>query len=231
MKHKLLLSIALVMSLFGGQLFAQADFQITELFFGLSGDDGTEDWIEITNFGDAAGDTGTLFYDDESADITAAGNLDSFILSPGETAVFLLDDNTAAIDEFNTIWSGVANVGLTNGGGGLGQNDDTAFLLDAGGGVIESVAYGAGLENIVVDTEVSGTLVIATVQANLFGTATSTSLADAVLSAEFFNDNLNGTRPNLVRLAGNPGLVTIPEPSMGFALAGLALCALGRRRK
>ena len=230
MNRKLLFALALVLGCANGQLFADADFQITELYFGLSGADGTNDWIEVTNFGTMAGDTATLFYDDESADIASAGNLDSFILNPGESAVFLIDDENSAIDEFNSIWSGVDNVGLTNGGGGLGQDDDAALLLDSAGNVIESVAYGTGLDNFLLDTEASGTLVFSTVQANLFGTPFSSSLTDG-LSAEFVNSNLNDVAPNLIRLAGSPGVSTIPEPSIGFALVGLAICAVSRRRK
>ena len=229
MKTRFLLAAALALSCVASYSFADADFQITELYFGLSGSDGTEDWIEITNFGTMSGDTATLFYDDISADIMAAGNLDSFILAPGESAIFLIDDNTDSIDEFNMLWSGVANVGLTNGGGGLGQDDDAAFLLNSDGDVIESVAYGSGLENILLDTEANGTQVYATVQSSLFGSTFSSSLTDG-LSGEFENTNLNDTAPNLVRLAGNPGITAIPEPNMAIVLA-LASVGIYRRKR
>ena len=67
---------------------AQANplWRVTEIYAGISGEDGTNDWFELTNVGSMPGDTGTLFYDDESADILEAGQLDSFILAPGESA-------------------------------------------------------------------------------------------------------------------------------------------------
>ena len=51
------------------------DLQITEIWAGQTGDDLTEDWLEITNVGTAAwvfGVDPNLFYDDESADTTDA---------------------------------------------------------------------------------------------------------------------------------------------------------------
>src|SRR5262245_36792513 len=83
---------------------ATAGLQITEVYFGLSGDDGTPDWFEITNYGDATGDTGTLYYDDESADPTVNGQLDSILLAPGASAVFLIEAGTGDIDTFASIW-------------------------------------------------------------------------------------------------------------------------------
>ena len=71
---------------------ATADLTVTELFTGLSGEDGTADWIEVTNTGTGTIDTGDFFYDDDSADINDAGQLDSILLGAGQSAIFLEDD-------------------------------------------------------------------------------------------------------------------------------------------
>ena len=200
-------------------------FQITEVFTGLSGEDGTQDWIEVTNTGDMAGQTGSLLYDDSSPSVANAGTLTDFTLAPGESAVFLLDSAPVddvtygtAIEEFNAIWGGGINVGLTNGGGNLGQGSDSANIGSDNAGVfdvISSAAYAAGGALETIDF-VSGTEAPSAIGVN-----------GAYESAEFFNDNL-GDPDNMVSLIGSPGL--IPEPAT-LGLLGLGAVALLRRRR
>lgn len=127
------------------------DARITELWVGRSGPDGTRDWLEVTNLGDTAIDTGDIAYDDVSADINLALILPSFILAPGESAVFLIDidaDDSQfpnAGEEFFSVWDLMPSDINLNGGqadGGLsGSNRDAANLMDLSGTIIDTFSY------------------------------------------------------------------------------------------
>lgn len=126
---------------------------ITEVWVGRSGADGTQDWIEVTNMGDTAFDTGEIIYDDSNPTVMSGGFLQSFNLGPGESVVFLLDavaDNQTDFDnagaEFFAVWDlfdpTMMDLGVTGGGGGLGQSGDSANLLDPkSGSIIDSFSY------------------------------------------------------------------------------------------
>ena len=206
---------------------AQADpaFRITEAYVGLSGPDGTEDWIEVTNLGDMVGDTGTLLYDDESAlindedangdpvmpffDPSIGGVLDSFLLAPGESAIFLVDDSSAeSIDDFVALWGSGINVGLTNGGGSLGGGGDQANLFDA-------------TTFALIDSEdTPGGLSGATSTIDLRGPAALSVLGEdgAFESGPFVNDGLNPVDPFEITLVGSPG-IGVPEPTAALLVA------------
>ena len=217
----------------GNLLFADVSFQITESYSGLSGEDGTADWIEVTNFGTVTGDTSTLFYEDSSADPTIAQQLPVFNLAPGESAVILVSvgagDEATEISNFEQIWGAFGNVGAID-GGGLGGSDDI-FLFDStdpAANIIDSVSYSDSLTDFFLETEGDGTDVYATVQYTIGDGAFSSSTASG-LSNPFFNDNL-GSAIDQVRLAGNPRLASIPEPNSALVLS-IGLCALVRRRR
>ena len=135
------------------------DARITELWPGRSGPDGTQDWFEVSNLGDTAFDTGDIAYDDSSADINVALVLPSFILEPGESAVFLIDIDaddpqfSNAGEEFLAVWDMFPADGNLNGGqadGGLGgSNPDAANLMDLNGTIIDTFSY-------VPDTDLDG---------------------------------------------------------------------------
>lgn len=195
---------------------ASAQWAVTEVFTGLSGEDGTQDWIEVTWLGAGTGDTGSLIYDDSNPNVGNAGTLDSFVLGTGESAVFLLD--TVAVDdllfadaitEFEAIWGVTGNIGYTNGGGALGQGSDSANIgVDNAGSfdTIASLSYSAGGQ-------------LETTQ-QLGGTVSLSVLGQdgAFESNPFFNDNL-GLPGDTATLVGSP--LAIPAP------ASIALLALG----
>jgi hypothetical protein len=136
-----------------------------------------------------------------------------------------------AIEEFNSVWNDVANVGAVD-GGGLGGGGDTVFLfnsMDPMADVVDAATYLEGDVDVLLGNLDDGTGVYATVQFLADGTALP-SLISGGLSNPFFNDNL-GTSNDTVVLAGNPGTTsTIPEPSSALILS-IGLCALARRRR
>lgn len=200
---------------------ASADLLITEGYFGVTGEDGTEDWFEVTWTGAGTFDTGTLFYDDESADPTVNAGLSSFILNTGESAVFLVDSGAAEIATFLSVWGPVANVGTTAGGGGLSQNGDSIFLFDgntAGANIVASVAFGSQAED--------------EVRTRVFDALGNESFSElgvngGFASNPFFNDNIGGSA-NEIFLIGSPGVVPAPG---AVALLGLGGLLAGRRRR
>lgn len=201
---------------------ASANLQVTEAYTGLSGPDGTEDWFEITWTGAGTFDTGTLAYDDSSADFASGGILDSFILNTGESAVFLIETTDSAdITEFNSIWGGGINVGLANGGGALGQGGDTITIFDAATQqVLLSVDTPGGLSGDIRTIE----------YVNGVAQASITGVNGAYNSTIFTNDNGPdfGFPDDQVFLIGSPGQVPAPGAAVLAAAAGLA--AARRRR-
>lgn len=195
-------------------------FVVTEVYVGVTGDDGTDDWFELTNFGDQPGDTGTLFFEDNSRDSTRADQLSSLILSPGESAVFLITGNfeVEAVD-FWTVWGGSVRLGMVD-GAGLGQNDEiNLFDSNAADAVLLFRLSISGSHDISRATFVydqAGEL-----------SASIAGVAGAYESAEFFNDDL-GDPDDMISLVGSPGV--IPEPQ-GALLLVAALFFYGARRR
>lgn len=222
------MKIAALFALAGIASASAADIVVTEAFTGLSGEDGTVDWFEITNTGASAFDTGTLAYDDDSAALADGGILDSVMLGAGQSMIVLIsDDNEAsddvtyasAIEEFNAIWGYTGLIGLSNGGGGLGQGGDQINLIDV------------MTETVISFVDVPGALSggLSTIQFDEMGNA-SPSIAGvngAYSSIAFFNDNL-GLPGNEAVLVGNPGFVPAPG---AVAMLGLGGLIAGRRRR
>ncbi len=121
----------------GNVLPAAPDLLITEIFSGQEGDDLTADWFEIYNAGTVAWTSGVnedLYYDDESADASAADLVQGVsIIPPGGYAIVLITDNTdEEVNTFITVWSEVIDltgveVGYTD-GAGLGGGGDAVNI-------------------------------------------------------------------------------------------------------
>jgi len=206
---------------------ASAQVQITEIYPGITGEDGTNFWFEVTNTSGANFDTGNLFWDDDSPNQLDGSALDSFVLAPGESAVFLIADDLTdvtdtvnfsnTITEFESVWGSVVNVGITNGGGGLSQNGDSVNLsFDGGLSFPISLVFGSGFAN-------SG----ATIDSTGAPTDSVLGVNGAYQSNSFFNDNI-GDVNNQYSLIGSPG--TVPAPA-SVALLGLGGLAAARRRR
>lgn len=208
-----------LLALVGATGTASADLLITEIYAGVTGEDGTEDWFEVTWTGAGTFDTGTLFYDDESADPTVNAAMSSFILNTGESAIFLIDAGDAEVLTFQTVWGSVDNVGFTTGGGGLSQNGDSVFVFDgntAGANEIASVAFDGFSGTATLEFDAAGNSSISQIGVN-----------GAYASNPFFNDNIGGAN-NEIFLIGSPGAVPTPG---AVALLGLGGLLAGRRRR
>lgn len=196
-----------------------ADVQVTEIYAGISGEDGTPDWFEITWNGVGTFDTAGLYYDDDSADPAVNAQLSSIILNSGDVAIFLISNDVADFALFADVWGTVANIGLVD-GSGLGQGGDAVNLFDgntAGANLLASAAYPAFNDNFFSTWDFTS------------GSATASVLGvnGAYESNAFFNDNVGGPN-NEVTLIGSPGV--IPTPG-SIALLGLAGAIISRRRR
>ena len=113
------------------------DLQITEMWMGNDpGSNLSEDWFEITNFGDTSWTTadGNLYMDDDSADTGDAAIMTGITsIAPGETVVFV-DESTSS--DWSTLWTPevtLPQVGDYD-GKGLGQGGDgVSLFIDNGG--------------------------------------------------------------------------------------------------
>ncbi|MBT2800991.1 ExeM/NucH family extracellular endonuclease [Halomonas sp. ISL-56] len=109
---------------------------ITEIWSGQSGADVTEDWFEITNRSNETLDftTQPLCYDDDSADPEDAVEIQGLTsLSPGESAIVMVDGNTESVAEFRSAWSNLQNIdslkiGYAEDASGLGGGGDAVTL-------------------------------------------------------------------------------------------------------
>lgn len=205
-------------------------FKITEAYAGVSGNDGTTDWFELTNFGDMAGNIGSYYYDDDSADPSVDYVLPNFDVEPGESVIVLIegldDPLTPEVDEeaeniatFYSFWGlpSSVQVGATD-GGSLGGGGDAVNVFDGNlvlSGLVDSLTYAstdAGLTGTMED--VTGMGPIAESQVGVNGAFTSVGTT--------------GIGP----LVGSPGRISgVPEPaSMVLMVLGAVGLTLVRRR-
>jgi hypothetical protein len=203
---------------------AQANIVITEVFIGLNGEDGTQDWYELTNTGTTAIDLTGWRMDDSSASF-ASGVALSGSIAAGQSAIFVIGsaavDNVSfanSIAEFQGIWNYSGQIASTSGSGvGLSQDGDGVNIFNAGGTLIDSMSYGAiaGTELFTVEIGPDGQ------RFSVLGEN------GAYQSDAFFNDNL-GLPGNSASLVGSPGVVPVPGVAALLALGGIAA---GRRRR
>lgn len=110
---------------------ATAQLVITEIWQGVSGPDHTTDWFEVTNFGAAAFDATSLYFDDDSNDPLSAVQLFGIAsIGAGESVIFV-EGGHVAVTQFMNVW-GVAGVQIGwHDGPGFGQGGDAAYLYDS----------------------------------------------------------------------------------------------------
>lgn len=212
------LAIASVAGLCAASAAADFDLQITEMWMGNEpGNNLTEDWVEITNFGDmawTAATDGNLWFDDISADTDDAVIMDGIAsIAPGETVVFVNGD-AAGLAEWTALWGAVATlpqVGIHD-GSGLGQGGDGVAIW-----------VGASAAGTPVDFETFP-------NADFNGGQSW----DVVLGAFSTVGNLSGAVATIgVNDEGQSAIAspgTIPAPG-SLALLGLGGLAAARRRR
>lgn len=128
-----------------GSASAAFDLQITEMWMGNEpGSNLTEDWFEITNYGDTDftfGVDGDLYFDDDSFDWTVADLMEGVTtIAAGESVVFV-DGGAIATGEFALVWGALpgVQVGYYDGSGLSQGGDGVGIFLDAGLDGIDAV--------------------------------------------------------------------------------------------
>lgn len=152
---RILLSAAAMAAFLSSPALAAFDLQITEMFPGIESpadENLSEDWFEVTNFGDmpwVAMTDGDLYFDDDSADPNSADiMLDIASIAPGESVIFVDGDvpNKLNVVNWTNLWTtpltnagrSVPQVGSYNGSGMSDSSEDgdgaTIFLDPVGNG-------------------------------------------------------------------------------------------------
>ena len=206
---------------------AGAVLKITEMYTGLEGEDGTADWFEVTNFGDAAWDLSDapLYYLDNSdytesltKDKLALLLLDGDIIAAGESVVFLVDNE---IGTFETVWGTGIKTGFAD-GKGLGQTGDSVNLYTATGDVVATATYASSGAWATFVSDANGDMIID-------GDGNPTLAVTGVLGAYESNDFYDVENDDVdITLIGSPGVV--PEPAT-LTILGAGAVAFFRRRK
>lgn len=207
--------------------FATYDLQITEMWPGSEpGENLTDDWFEVTNFGDMAWTSadGDLYYDDNSSDASVADLMAGVSsIAPGESVVFVDGSATTGgpnVALWTIVWgpdlASIPQVGTYEGSGLGGGGDGATLFLDSANDGVD-----AGDQ---IDFE-------AYPEADPFGGqswdvgqgAFSGSIANAITTTE-----VNDVSQPAV---GTPGFLGVPEPSTLALMAIGAFGLLGARRK
>jgi hypothetical protein len=125
---------------------AAAQVHITEVM-SSSGSGGTDDWIEITNYGSAAISISGWRFDDGSFSFAASQALNGVTtIGAGESVIFIESAGGANVSAFRTFWGGLAGVqvGYYSGSGlGLSSSGDGASVFTGAGSEISRVSFGA----------------------------------------------------------------------------------------
>lgn len=222
LKNSLLtgLVVALACALAVPSLADVNDARVTEVWVGLGGGrpDGTHDWIEVTNTGVGVIDTSDLAFDDENPSFTNANVLDSVLLGPGESAIFLLDvagDNPmfdTSIEEFLSVWvpfdpDFVADAGFAD---KLSTSGDEANLFNRStGAIVDTLTYPGGLADTVATIERTGESPT-DVRMSVLG-------ENAAFESQVFFDEDTGQLAvdpsgNFLILVGSPGIFQMDMP-------------------
>ena len=219
MKKSITSVVTLIALMSATSVQAAYDLQVTEIWFGQEGTDLTEDWFEITNFGDTSWTTadGNLYFDDESADLADAELMSGISeIAPGESVVYV-GGGASSTFVFHTVWDPVKSgfqVGYHS-GSGLSQSGD-AVNVWIGGPSGAADAFGAyGNTNGFSGQSWDLTLDTFSTVGNAAGAVATIALGGS-----------SGLEPAIA----SPGSTAIPEPST-LVLGGLILFGMCVSRK
>jgi hypothetical protein len=200
---------------------ASAQVHITEVM-SSSGTGGTDDWIEITNYGSTAVSISGWRFDDGSFNFAASQALNGVTtIGAGESVIFIESAGGANISAFRNFWGGLSGVqvGYYSGSGlGLSSGGDGASIFAGTGTEISRVSFGAATTGL---SFFYGWTVSGMIDPAFNGIVSSAgSIGSQVSFASSQLDNI-----------ASPGsaLALIPAPG---AIALLAVAGLsGRRRR
>jgi hypothetical protein len=201
---------------------AAAQVHITEVM-SSSGSGGTEDWIEITNYGSSAINISGWRFDDGSFNFGNSQALSGIAtIGAGESVIFIESAGGADISSFRDFWGGLAGVqvGFYSGSGlGLSSNGDGAIVFTGTGTEISRVSFGAATSgrSFYYGWTVSGMI--------------DPAFNGIVSSAGSIGSQVSFTSQDALGNIASPGsaLALIPAPG---AIALLAVAGLaGRRRR
>ncbi|MBU3727921.1 MAG: lamin tail domain-containing protein [Phycisphaerales bacterium] len=199
---------------------ASAQVHVTEAM-SSSGTGGTDDWIEITNFGSSAISISGWRFDDSSFNFGASQALNGVTtISAGESVIFIESAGGANIASFRSFWGGLAGVqvGFYSGSGlGLSSGGDGAIIFTGAGAEISRVSFGAATTG---NSFFYGWTVGGTVDPSFNGIVSSLGSIGTQVSL---------TSANALGNVASPGTAMALIPAPG-ALALLAVAGRGRRR-
>jgi hypothetical protein len=227
MKHRLILPAVLATAgwaSLAASARADIDLQITEIWPGQPGNDVTNDWVEITNFGNmpwVQGVSPSLRIDDSSNDVIASAAVIGISdILPGESVVVLMEGDDGDKTNFFDVWNPVKsqildNIGFAGGSGlGLGQPSDGASIF-LGGVLVDAEVYAGSTTSQSWD-----------VLLGQYSTVGNPSGAVATLAL----GGGSATVPDDTPAIGSPGMI-VPEPSsIALFMVGVA-AVLGRSRR
>lgn len=200
---------------------APAQIHITEVM-SSSGSGGTDDWIEITNYGSSTISISGWRFDDGSFSFGSSQALNGVTtIGAGESVIFIESAGGANISSFRSFWGGLAGVqvGFYSGSGlGLSSGGDGAIIFTGAGAELSRVSFGA-----------------ATTGSSFFYGWTVGGMIDPAFNGNISSPGSIGsqvsfTSANALGNVASPGsaMALIPAPG---ALSLLAIAGAARRRR